>query len=202
MGSSERKQEEFDLFLSHGTPDKPWVRSLADELEQLGLRVFLDERELKAGQNWVVELSEALAGSRYLVLVLSATSVDRGWVIAEWTGYMAEHGPLGRLLPVTIDSVEIPTILKAKQAVDGIDRDAGRVADELFKVVGDPSKLSADDARRLVLGRDLVFTLSRDGEQLRVVRPAARRGVCLCPGRRTRASASPTSSSASCTARR
>ena len=106
-----------------------------------------------------------------MVLVLSSHTDGRPWVQQEWTSFIAGHGPLGRLLPIMIDAVELPAILKATQAMDATDRDATRAADELFKVVGDPSTLPADDARRLVLGRDLVFTLSRDDEQLSVVRP-------------------------------
>ena len=32
-----RMDEPYDVFLSHGSPDKPWVESLACELEGLGL---------------------------------------------------------------------------------------------------------------------------------------------------------------------
>ena len=103
--------------------------------------------------------------------MLSTHAEGRPWVIQEWTSYIAGHGPLGRLLPVTIDEVELPFILNATQAIEATDRDAARVADELFRVIGDPSTLPADDARRLVLGRDLVFSLSRDDEQLTIVRP-------------------------------
>ncbi|MCP4661374.1 MAG: TIR domain-containing protein, partial [bacterium] len=46
----------YDLFLSHATPDKPWVRTLTRELEALGLRVFLDELEIPPGRNWVQAL--------------------------------------------------------------------------------------------------------------------------------------------------
>ena len=46
MGSIEEKQEEFDLFLSHATPDKEWVLALAERLEARGLRVFVDSREI------------------------------------------------------------------------------------------------------------------------------------------------------------
>src|SRR5215470_18059618 len=109
---------EYDIFLSHGTPDKPWVRTLASELEEAGLRVFLDERALKPGQNWVIGLSDALAASRYLAPVLSTSSAGHEWVIQEWTAYMADHGPLGRLLPVRIDDVALPTILQATQVLD------------------------------------------------------------------------------------
>ncbi len=158
MGSIERQQEEFDLFLSHATPDKEWVLTLAERLEARGLRVFVDSREIAVGDNFVLRLSDGLERSRYMVLVLSSHTEGRPWVMQEWTSFMAGHGPLGRLLPVKIDAVELPAILKATQTVNATDRDATRAADELFKVVGDPSTLPADDARRLVLGRDLVFS--------------------------------------------
>jgi len=75
---------------------------------------------------------------------------------------------------VTIDAVELPFILKATQAIDANHRDAQQTADALFDVVGDPATLSSEDARRLVLGRDLVFSLSRDDEQLTVVDPSGK----------------------------
>ena len=108
----------------------------------------------------------------------------RPWVIQEWTSWMAGHGPLGRLLPVTIDAVDLPFILKATQAIDATHRDAQQTADALFKVVGDPATLSSDDARRLVLGRDLVFTLSRDDEQLTVVTPSGESRQAPLPWRK------------------
>jgi|GEM_PF-1787132 len=171
MPDSEQTLEEYDLFLSHATPDKAWVLTLADQLTALGLRVFVDSLEIDTGDNFVVKISDGLANSRYMVLVLSNHTEGHPWVIQEWTSYLAEHGPLGRLLPIKIDAVDQPTILKATQVTDAIDRDAARVADELFKVVGDPSTLPTDDARRLVLGRDMVFTLTRDVDELNVVHP-------------------------------
>lgn len=163
---------EYDLFLSHATPDKAWILTLAERLAALGLRVFVDHLEIDPADNWVIRLSDALEHSRYLVLLLSTHTAGRPWVLQEWTSWMAGHGPLGRLLPVRIDPVELPFILGSTQAIDATDRDAHRAAASLFRVVGDPATLGADDARRLVLGRDLVFTLSRTDDQLRVVPPS------------------------------
>jgi hypothetical protein len=125
VGSIERKQEEFDLFLSHASPDKEWVLTLAERLETLGLRVFVDTREIVVGDNFVLRLSDGLERSRYMVLVLSSRTEQRPWVMQEWTSFVAGHGPLGRLLPVNIDAVELPAILAATQAMDATDRDAG-----------------------------------------------------------------------------
>ena len=40
-----------DAFLSHASPDKPWVATLHAELAKRGLACYLDVRELKAGDN-------------------------------------------------------------------------------------------------------------------------------------------------------
>ncbi len=46
----------YDLFLSHGIPDKPWVKTLARELQTLGLEIFLDTVEIRLGENFVLSL--------------------------------------------------------------------------------------------------------------------------------------------------
>src|SRR5438105_3463345 len=94
----------FDVFLSHGSPDKPWVRTLRNELVERGLKVFLDESELKPGEHWVPRLSEEVFQSSAMALVLSAdTPPERPWVKIEWASFLAAHGPVsGRLIPVLL----------------------------------------------------------------------------------------------------
>ena len=116
MGSTEIQHDEYDLFLSHATPDKEWVLKLVEQLEALGLRVFVDSEEIAVGDNFVLRLSDGLGKSRYMVLVLSSHTDGRPWVEQEWTSYVAGHGPLGRLLPVKIDAVKQPFIQGATQA--------------------------------------------------------------------------------------
>ena len=148
-----------DIFLSHASADKPWVRTLVDELLRLGLRVFLDEKDIQPADNFVLEISKALGESRYCVLVLSQHSVERPWVIQEWTSYMAHHGPLGRIIPLRIDDVEAPTILAAMQHLDARDRDALRAAQKLAYLVGRPQDMDEIDLRHANLGRQTAFQL-------------------------------------------
>jgi hypothetical protein len=56
MSSVGEPSNRYDLFLSHGSPDKEWVRALRQAIETEGLRVFLDEKDLKPGENWVISL--------------------------------------------------------------------------------------------------------------------------------------------------
>jgi len=110
----------YDLFLSHGTPDKEWVRALQKKLEAEGLRAFLDEKELKPGGNWVIGLSDGLKNSRFLILIITRETLSRPWVVQEWTGYMAKYGPTGRIIPVLLDpreKIDLPPILCSIQAL-------------------------------------------------------------------------------------
>ena len=173
---------DYDIFLSYGTTDRPWVRSLRDELRTLGLRVFLDETELTPGGNWPLTLSDALLRSRCLALVLTADTLARRWGGFEWTAYMAEHGPRsGRLVPVLLEAVDLPAVLKPLQDIDATGRDAARVARELAALVGRLDTLPEGDVRRLYIGQDLVFVLERQGDWIAVADPTGRRRVVPPP---------------------
>ncbi len=98
-----------DVFLSHATPDKDWVRKLCDHLKALGLDVYFDERELAPADNFVKDLAEdGLLSSRFLVLVLTEHAAKRPWVEWEYTTFMALHGPLERLIPVLLEGGSLP----------------------------------------------------------------------------------------------
>jgi tetratricopeptide (TPR) repeat protein len=177
MSTGNENTSGYDVFLSHGTPDKPWVRTLRAELMKLGLRAFLDESELEIGENHTLRLSQELRQSHVLALVISAVSLNRPWVDLEWTSFLAEHGPNSdRLIPVLLDPVDLPTFLKPIQGIKAIHRDATRVAAELAALVGRIESLPEEDRRRLFIGLDLVFVLERlDDGRLAVTDPTGRR---------------------------
>jgi len=101
--SASPERDPHDLFLSHASADKPWVRTLGQALADLGLSFFLDEREPRQGDNWVLSLDRGVQNSRFLVLVFSRQADGRPWVEHEWTSFLARHGPVGRLIVVNLD---------------------------------------------------------------------------------------------------
>jgi hypothetical protein len=159
-----RPTPRFDAFLSHASPDKEWVRALGAEMEKRGLRVYLDEKELEAGRNFVRSLDGGLAQSRFLVLVLSQHSSGRDWVEWEYSTVMADRGPLDPVIPVRIDDVPLPHALAAIQAVNALDRDPVRAAETLCRRIRKTDDLPPGDARRLTLGQRLVFVLGRSDD--------------------------------------
>jgi len=83
----------YDVFLSHGSPDKPWVRNLYAALTAAGVTAYLDEVAIEAGDNFVCNLSSGIGHTSTFVIVVSQGTMDRAWVEQEWTSFVAAHGP-------------------------------------------------------------------------------------------------------------
>jgi len=62
----------YDVFLAHGSGDKPAVRELYDKLTQAGFSVFLDIEEIAPGLPWRPALEDGLRASRSLAYCLGA----------------------------------------------------------------------------------------------------------------------------------
>ena len=56
--------DEFDVFLSHNSRDKPAVEEIAARLRARGLRVWLDKDELQPGLPWQEGLEAGIRASR------------------------------------------------------------------------------------------------------------------------------------------
>ena len=50
----------------------------------LGLRVFMDEREVDPGEEFSEVIRQALVGSREMALLATANSLKSEWVTTEW----------------------------------------------------------------------------------------------------------------------
>ena len=114
------KQSNARVFISHSSENKNFARTLKDDLNNAGFKVWLDEKELKVGDSIVQGISDGLRDSDYIILVLSEASVNSRWVREEWTSaLMNELSKSGTIvLPAVIEDVEIPFILKQRVYAD------------------------------------------------------------------------------------
>ena len=60
----------YDVFLSHSTADKPFVRALADWLRQHEVTFFLDEKDLQPGDRLTEKLGTAMEASRSAIICI------------------------------------------------------------------------------------------------------------------------------------
>jgi replicative DNA helicase len=93
---------EFDLFISHASEDKDSVvRPLAQLLRDSGLRVWLDETEIKLGDSLRRSIDHGLSKSRYGLVILSPDFLKKEWPQKELDGLVArEDGREKVILPV------------------------------------------------------------------------------------------------------
>src|SRR4051794_33157027 len=73
----------YDVFLSHSSKDKAIVRAVAEQLRADGLRVWLDDWEIRVGDSIPAKIEEGLERSRVLVLCMSANAFGSDWTTLE-----------------------------------------------------------------------------------------------------------------------
>jgi len=98
----EKSRAAMSVFLSHSHRDKSFVRKLANDLQQEGIRVWIDEIELHAGES-LSAIESGIAESEYLLIVLSRATSASSWVQKE----IQFAWKLGRikLIPLLLEDV-------------------------------------------------------------------------------------------------
>jgi len=98
----------FDVFLSHSSKDKPIVRRLAERLRGDGLKVWLDEWEIRPGDSIPHKIDAGLVRSAVLVLCMSRHSFGSDWAALEYQTFRFRD-PLNRelrFIPLRLDETE------------------------------------------------------------------------------------------------
>lgn len=96
------REKTYDLFISHATEDKdPFVRPLALALQALGVVLWYDEFSLLLGDSLSGSIDEGLASSRFGLVVISPSFLQKAWPEYELRGLIAREVDEGRvILPV------------------------------------------------------------------------------------------------------
>ena len=97
--------DNLTCFISYNAEDARFAERLYRDLQEVGVRCWLDSKELKIGDRWQVEIDRALASHDKVVLVLSEASVASAWVRREVEVALDREAKTNRtiLLPLRID---------------------------------------------------------------------------------------------------
>ena len=101
------------IFISYSHQDKQLARALAAALGASGLRVWIDEGELKVGDSLIERIATAIAEIDFFLALVSEASRNSNWCQKELA--LAVTGELGRegvrVLPVRVAGAEMPDAL-------------------------------------------------------------------------------------------
>lgn len=126
--------DQYDVFLSHNSSDKPAVIRLAEELRRRGLKVWLDAWELVPGQPWQEAIEEIIRTAKSAAVLVGGDGLGP-WEEPEMRACLSqfvkrEMPVIPVLLPGAPQQPELPVFLSAFTWVDlrdgpteaGIDR--------------------------------------------------------------------------------
>jgi hypothetical protein len=113
---------QFDVFLSHNSKDKPMVRELGEALQKCGLSVWLDEWELVPGRPWQQALEEIIKTTKSAVVLVGKDGLGP-WEEPEMRACLEQFvrrrlPVIPVLLPDTPQKPELPLFLQAFTWVD------------------------------------------------------------------------------------
>jgi hypothetical protein len=108
------------VFLCHSHADKPFVRRIAKELDELNVDVWLDEWELEIGDSLHDCIGSAIEASAYIAVTLSPHSVKSKWCRSELQAALAKEMELNRklVLPILRERVKVPPFLADRLYLD------------------------------------------------------------------------------------
>jgi hypothetical protein len=146
------------VFISYQHGDGDLARELSARLEQSGLAVWIDEKELLIGSSLIEQLATAVEGVDFFLALVSPASVNSRWCQKEIS--MALTDGIGRegvqVLPVRVGEVEMPASLR-DQVYQQLDPE--NLDDAVEKIVRAVSRYSE---RKQQIGAKAITEESRD----------------------------------------
>jgi hypothetical protein len=169
-----RQKRNPDLFLSHSSRDKAFVRRLAEDLSFLEVDTWLDEWELQAGDSLIGVIGTALEQSKYIAVVLGDNYADSRWAQDELRQALARErrADSNVVLPLLCGEAIMPYFLEDKMYLDLRGEEYFNGLVRLAGIVHSVSRQRIEDAIRWVWPRkisDCIQTLRHFGIEPYVV---------------------------------
>lgn len=99
----------MDAFISHSSKNRAIASRLEGALEATGLKVWLDDSEIKLGVLLGQELQSSIRKCRALVLLWSTPASESRWVNSEWLSAFHQNR---FILPCVLDAAPLPQCLQ------------------------------------------------------------------------------------------
>ncbi|MBL8164641.1 MAG: tetratricopeptide repeat protein [Anaerolineae bacterium] len=123
------------VFISYARADAvDFAAKLHDDLESNNVRAWLDQRDIKPGQNFRIAIDKGLLAARVVIVLLSPVSVLSDEVTSEWNDALSRFVPV---IPLMVADCRVPPNLAILQYIDfrgDYDKALARLLDRLAHV--------------------------------------------------------------------
>jgi tetratricopeptide (TPR) repeat protein len=109
-----------DFFVSYTSKDRAWAEWIAWQLEAEGYQVVVEAWDFRPGRDFVQQMHQVVEEAKRTIAVLSPAYLNSGFAGTEWQAVFAKDptGERGLLLPVRVEEVEPPGLLRTRIYVD------------------------------------------------------------------------------------
>jgi hypothetical protein len=153
--------DQWDVFLSYRSTNRPWVLRLYDQLRHLGYEVFMDQFVLTTSGGLNTQLEQHLSKSATAVMIWSSHSEESQWCEDEYTALrtMEKSKRNFRYVVLRVDPVELPLMAQAKLWIDFSSQPDGPTGTGLLRLLhGLHGKPLSDEAVRVATAFDEATT--------------------------------------------
>jgi hypothetical protein len=123
-----------DFFVSYTSADRAWAEWIAWQLEAEGYQVVVQAWDFRPGGDFVQQMHQVVEEAQRTIAVLSPAYLTSAFGEAEWRAVFAKDptGEHGLLLPVRVEDVEPPGLLKTCVYVDLVGKNAASARQALL----------------------------------------------------------------------
>ncbi|HBB87073.1 MAG TPA: hypothetical protein DC047_05615 [Blastocatellia bacterium] len=121
------------VFISHSNADSEWARLFADALRQHGIRVWLDQSQIKAGESLGEALEAGLRESDVLVALIDPQTSFRPNLYFELGAAIGMGKRVVPIVPRGLDDSKLPLQLRLRRYLirESPENTAEQLADSL-----------------------------------------------------------------------
>jgi formylglycine-generating enzyme required for sulfatase activity len=139
------------VFISYATEDEQFAHRLADDLQRLGVRVWIAPESIRPGESWVSAIERGLRESSHVVVLLTPAALESKWVKKETDVAIAQERK-GRIqvIPLDLKRCKVPLLLSSYQMVSfrrGYDAGFKQLADILGVAITPPEPVRPPTVR-------------------------------------------------------
>lgn len=132
------------MFISYAHADKDLAVALYQGLKENGLRVWIDQHELRIGDSLLTRIAEAVYSIDFFIALVSTASAESPWCQKELA--LASSGALNRnglrVLPLRVDGAEMPKTLSDQLYLDISRAD---VSSAVSRLIADMAAFKAEE---------------------------------------------------------